>query len=267
MKAYLFARQGATHQSDAMRALNEGLIRHGIRLADSIEDADFTVWWGDVAPPHARGKPYLVLEAGYINGHSDDYVRDRLRFISGNWNGLHGRASRAPSGCPPDRWNSLGLTMKPWRLPERRVTALVCGQHPGDRNAPPSGRWLTVCERARAHFDVVVMRQHPLIEGDQPPIEVALQRADVAITWNSNSAVECVIEGVPTITLDRGSIAWQVTSHRIEDPLRLADRAEWGYNLAYRQWRHHEFANGTAWEWLQYGIADHNGPGSGTSHA
>lgn len=252
MKAYLHAPPSKQHQVDAMQSLWVGLMRHGIRATGDIEQADFTVWWNKLAPPEAHKKPILYLEAGYINGRSGHYVTDRLRFISAGWNGLHNDADSLYD-APPDRWNKLGIQLKPWRVNVPLERALLLGQVRGDRCAPGADTWDRIVTRSAMQFKHIRVRNHPLVS-NEPPIEKHLADIDVAVTWASTAAVECVIEGVPTITLHKSAIAYPVTGHKINGKVAIPDRDQWAYNLAYKQWTHLELEDGSAWEWLKQGL-------------
>jgi len=238
-----------------MRAVARGLLRHGIdaTISDSADASgtDFVATWGmSYALPADR--PRLVIEAGYLNGVSGDYVPDRLRFLSVGWNGMHGRADAFPMNCPPDRWNRLPETLKPWKSGGEYV--LVCGQHPGDTQAPLTAIWDGICADVAQRFDTVVYRAHPLIDRSTGPLREWLAGAAVCVTWASSAAVEAVIEGVPTITLDAGSIAWPVTSHRLDDPLYTGTREQWASDLAYRQWTPAEIEAGEMWDIFAKGV-------------
>jgi hypothetical protein len=258
MKANLFARRGYDHQRDAMVSLASGLARHGIQAnvtATFDDDADFVVTWGD---KEKTTKPRLILEAGFINGQSGNYVQDRLRFISTGWNGLHGRADSGRLDCPPERWRSFGIEFEPWNTNGEYV--LVCDQHPGDSVAPKDRQWWWRISEAYEEICKVLYRPHPLMADDgMRPLSDALFGARACYTWNSTAAVEAVIRGVPTWSLDEGSMAWPVTSHQVYSPPWLGNRDQWAYNLAYRQWTHDELASGEAWEGLKDGIATDNG--------
>ena len=243
---------GRDHQVAAMRACARGFIRHGIhcdtrQTGTEPAHADIVVTWNDRV---TFDVPQLVLEAGYINGQSGDYVRDRLRFVSSGWNGLHGRADPVPFDCPPDRWKKVKAPMKRWRTDGEY--ALVCDQHPGDKCAPPSREWWhAVADHYDGQCDVVY-RPHPLLANPtMRPLKEALQGARSCFTWNSTAAIEAVLAGVPTWSFDRGSMAWDVTAHDVNDEPALVDRRQWAYNLAYRQWTHAEFEAGDAWAFLK----------------
>ncbi len=259
MRAFLHYETRASHQLDAMVALAGGLARHGIHIdisagTEGADRADFIVWWGDKVPDELRDRPRLILEAGYINGRSGDYVKDRLRFVSVGWNGLHGRADPGALDCPPDRWNNIGVELMPWKTDGNYI--LICDQHPGDSVSPGNRRWWA------AALDEVdpevrrstIYRPHPLMAHDMGPLAQSLRDAAMCVTWSSTAALEAVCLGVPTVALDRGSIAWPVTSHSVSDPTYLGDRSGWAYNLAYRQWTHEELADGTAWKHMRPGL-------------
>lgn len=257
VRAHLHYKQGAQHQWDAMIALAGGLARFGITadVTDSYAagDADFLVWWGDKVPTPLHSRPRLILEAGFINGRSGDYVKDRLRFVSAGWSGLHGRADPGPPLRPPTRWEQLREELVPWRTDGR--TILVCEQHPGDAAAPGNNHWwrgaIDLGERLGKR---VIYRPHPLMAPDIHPLSDSLASAAICVTWSSTCAIQAVVAGVPTVAMDRGSMARPVTSHNLDKDLFLGDRRQWAYNLAYRQWTHEELADGTAWEHMRYGI-------------
>ncbi len=253
LRALLHFQRHKQHQIDAMSALARGLERHGIYsvLAEYAAPADFIVWWGDHVPSELRDIPRLILEAGYINGCSGDYVRDRLRFVSTGWNGLHGRADPGPPECPSDRFEALDIEIQPWRT--FGEYALICDQHPSDYCSPKTPAWQEAQKRIKESNKRCLYRAHPLCSASSEPLRHALRDAHSCFTWNSTAAIEAVLYGVPTVALDRGSMAWEVTSHDIDGQF-LGERKQWAYNLAYRQWTLDELSSGLAWEHLQHGI-------------
>ena len=78
----------------------------------------------------------------------------------------------------------------------------------------------------------------------------ALGLAKMVVTYNSNSGVDAVLAGVPTVTYDEGAMAWDVTSHNV-GYLVTPERNEWCYRMAYTQWSPEEISNGEAWEHLK----------------
>jgi len=260
LRARLIVKSGFKHQIQAIGAFQTGLVRHGIKAElqnhwGGANDADFVVAWNTKNIPDNLSRPFVCLEAGYINGRSGDYVRDRLRFISAGWNGLHGRAGSSSPDRPPDRWDSLGIELQPWRYGSGII--LICGQHPGDVQAPRGDpEWDKVLEMGELHGSRVIFRPHPLLGPNMRPLSEALGEAKMVVTWSSTAAVEAVITGVPTVALDRGSIAWEVTSHGISEPPYVGPREQWAANLAYKQWTRGELESGAAWETLRHGYIE-----------
>ena len=248
-----------------MHALAAGLQKHNvypaIRSATDLSDgADFTVWWGNRAPAAVRNKPVLVLEAGAINGRSGDYVRDRLRFITAGWNGLWGRVDPRAPERPPDRWEKVGIEITPWR--DQGDYVLVCDQHPGDLTAPPERGWWSGAEQLAENLGIrCLYRPHPLMAPGLRPLSEALEGAARCVTWSSTAAVEAILAGVPCITLDYGSPAWDVSQHDFQKTPCVCDRDQWAYNLGYLNWTHDELRDGSAWEHVQYGTATGNSAG------
>lgn len=252
MRMVLHPVLGRVHQGDAMRSLALGVAKQGIevlpaRPQDWGQDTDIDVWWGNPRDDAARN---LILEAGYINGNSGNYIRDRLRFVSVSWDRMHGRSTWNLE-APADRWEALGIRMKPWRMNDGYV--LICDQVPGDSAAPDAPDWWSsVAERFEPDREVIY-RPHPIATGLQlAPLKTALEGARFCFTWSSTAAIEAVIEGVPTWALDPGSMARPVCAHSEDDGAHLIKREQWAYNLAYRQWTLTELESGEAWEtiWL-----------------
>ncbi len=260
MRAYLHHHgQRHPHQFQAMAAMATGLARDGVHcdLSDGDFDgaeADFVVWWGDKVPLHLKDKPRLILEAGYINGQSGDYVSDRLQYVSVGWNGLHGRADPGPLDCPPDRWKATGVQLNAWHGNTSTIV-LVCDQHPGDSCSPGNRSWWReIDQQAQKAGLRVVYRPHPLLaDSAMLSLSESLEFVNACVTWSSTAAIEAVINGIPTVAMDRGSMAWEVTTRSLANRY-LGARSQWAYNLAYRQWTHDELASGEAWQHIAGGL-------------
>lgn len=250
---------GLPHHGEFGRAFAKGLERHGIAAVFADYDApapcDFAVIWGwRQTKVIGSGVPVLCLERGHIQPRND--------WVSAGWNGLAGRGTYPKARDGGSRWNRHHAHhMKP---PSSGGTyALVMGQTPGD--AALQGRdiykWLAdACHDLRANQYRVRYRPHPqmLASGDlfcpegaifsQRSLEDDLSDAMLAVTFNSTSAVEAVLYGVPTLTFDEGSMAWPVTAHRFEDAGKQFLREPWAHDLAWAQWLKSELEDGTAWE-------------------
>lgn len=163
---------------------------------------------------------------------------DTERFVSLVWNG-HGRRGdhRVPHYAGPHRWERYGAPLQPWRRGHRRV---LCGQvetYSPHYSTPQA--WYA-CVRADA------FRPHPA--GENPTaLPTCRSFADsVAVTLNSSIGVQCVLDGIPTVTMDEGAMAWDVTSHD-PDHMRWIEREPWCHWLAWTQWTDDEISEGIPW--------------------
>jgi hypothetical protein len=258
VKFDIVVEQCMAHHVTHAHALTLGLERHGIHARaiapGQASDADVLACWGWrlAAPLVGAGKRVLVMEHGYIG--------DRKVWTSLGWNGLNGRATFAHARDGARFWNHHGDLMRPWS--PRGSYALVIGQVDGDSSlhGMPFQPWaVRTCARAAKEFGLPVkFRPHPVaIEFGQNhttgceqlrgTLADALADAAVVITFNSNTAVESVLAGKPTIAFDRGSMAWDVTAHGWTIP-QEPDRNTWARELACRQFTIEEIRSGFAWE-------------------
>lgn len=195
----------------------------------------------------------LILETGYINrgdGPSNHYAL--------GWNGLNGRADFKNKNSDDKRRKKLGVELKPWRDGDY---ILLCGQVPWDASVDFTDHrvWLEeVVNNIRAISGrEIVFRPHP--KADLPPIDGCryskgplyqdLMNASCVVTFNSNTAVDAAIDGVPVFAFDRGSMAYPIANKnwlRLENPEK-PDRDQWLNDLCYAQWTPEEMRSGEAW--------------------
>jgi hypothetical protein len=252
----------ADHQIRTADALKTGIARHGdtaeIFHADAEfmarDDFDAVCVWG-----WRRGKAYrdlgyevLVMERAYLD--------DRFAWTSLGWNGLNGRA-QWPDNQSPSRWEQhFTHLLKPWRTPIGQPRyALLLGQVPSDTacRGIQLEAWLsTVAQRLRMMGRQVLFRPHPKAPIVSVPgasvfpgrsLADDLSASEFAVTFNSNSGVDAVLAGVPTVAHDKGSMAWDVSSHSVDERLVMPDRLAWAHRMSWRQWLPEEIAAGIAW--------------------
>jgi hypothetical protein len=264
----------SSHFSVLMSNLARGIDGFGDELTSTAvgygaQDADALICWGWRRAKLLRRAnpktPILVMERGYVG--------DRFHWTSLGWNGLNGRAvfPKPPSGdmrLQLERWVSSGhdAYWQPWRGREGFIRpgdyALILGQVPGDQacvghNLPYLYRaWMSFLQR---HGYTVKFRPHPKALGagsGLPPtvrtpkgntLAEDLAGAKFTVSLNSNSSVDSVLAGVPSVTLDEGAMAWPVTSHDLDNPVMMPSRTEWAAQLAWCQWSPEELLDGTAW--------------------
>ncbi len=204
-----------------------------------------------------RNKRWIVLETGYVH---------RDRYYAAGYEGLNGRANFYNAGMPGDRWAELGVELKPWRDDGEFV--LLCGQVPWDASVQDHNhvKWLEhMAEMITwlglpAYFSPHPLGPHYTVDGltlrEGENLAEKLLGARSCVTFSSNSAVEAVIDGVPSVAFDIGSMAWDVTGHTLAEiaaPPR-PERTQWAYNLAYTQWTLAEMQEGKCWQHLKSGL-------------
>jgi hypothetical protein len=240
--------QSAKHQREHREAVEAGFAKLGFTHPNLL-----VCWgWRNGRRWHAAGRDVLVLERGYIG--------DRFRFSSVALNGLNGRAT-FPAAVQDGgaRFRSFGVPLQPWN-PDGEYVLLI-GQVAGDAalQGKNLGPWyVSTAKQAEAIYGLPVhFRQHPR-EADRRIVRKvpgtvansgdlgdALAGAAVVVTFNSNTGVDAMLAGKPTVTADPGAMAWPVAAHDLGEPAS-PDRQAWAYDLAWKQWGIEEIASGEA---------------------
>lgn len=252
-----------------MAEVAAGLAVHGVETVQVTgaagmtgtrrPEVDFVACWGwrQGSYLQALGYRVLVIELGYIG--------DRGEWTSLAWDGLNGRGNFCLPDAPmPERF-AKHFEMAPWKKGGARV--LITAQVPGDaslqgKNLEPWYR--EAIALARKEYGLPVdFRPHPRAiqrgltrpgrADASGPLKDELDRSALVITWNSNSAVDAVLAGVPAVTMDPGAMAWGVTAHRVGD-LVTPDRTEWANRVSWCQWSPAELASGIWWERMRGGL-------------
>lgn len=203
---------------------------------------------GEVFRKHrADGADVVVLETGYINRGDGDY-----HHYAAGFNGLNGRADFKNKKSSAARLSLLDVKIKPWHSGEN---VILCRQVPWDASVDhiDFNRW---AEQAYDGLKMcgwnVIVKEHPCIDKNSPPLSELLPNAHAVVTFNSNSAVEAAIDGVPVFAFDEGSMAWEIANkdfRKLPNPDK-PDRTQWLQDLAYCQWTPEEMSKGLTWSHL-----------------
>ena len=205
--------------------------------------------------------PYLVMERAYLG--------DRHNWLSLGFNGLNGRARfNNKHITSTERFNKY-WKMKDWKVKESGYV-LVIGQVAGDASHShvSIGDWYinTISNLVRLGHNVV-FRPHPLdknnslhcIRGLACNIDQCKNLEDhftdesnckAVVTFNSNSGVLSVMNGIPTFSQDCGSMVYSVASHDLNKLIQTPCRNDWAAKIAYTQWLPEELESGEFWEHL-----------------
>lgn len=237
----------------------------------------------DVFARH-RG-PVLVIESSIIGrifaapkGHwlkrlagsyrKPDQISPYCRLAVGGAFGPEADFNNADS--PPDRWKDLGIEVQPYRSSGDHI--LLIGQTPHDTSLRGVDITDWLCETARTirqHSSrPILVRFHPGMGGwdaaaartrlgKMPGVTVAprnkplsehLDGAWVTVTLSSGAAIDSLIAGIPAITLSPDSLAYSICPRsvgEVDTPV-MPPREQLLYDLAYAQWTHEEYRDGTA---------------------
>lgn len=253
----------AEHQITHQSVLREGLQSHGVevQLTHSylnVRTRAVACWgWRVGEQLHRKGHRVLVMERGYVG--------DRFAWTSLAFNGLNGRATFPEAPQDETRFAEHHASVyQPWRT--GGDFCLVIGQVPGDASLQGRnlyGGWYasTAQECARRYGLPAYFRPHPLagdrggpstirgVETLGGPLAAALEGAALVVTWNSNTGVDAMLAGRPTVVSDPGGMAYPVALHELPDRLDVpepAGRWEWACRMAWRQWQLGEIRSGAA---------------------
>jgi hypothetical protein len=210
---------------------------------------------GEILARHS-GRRLIMVESAFVK---------RGEYWQIGWGGQAGHAYFCERTVPFDRWESFGIPLKPWRY-RHDGPIVICGQLPRDTQVQDVDfiGWVKyVFSYYQERGLKVMFRPHPMDKDphqfgidakylDFRTLEKTLDDARCLVTFNSTSAVDGIIAGVPTIVADKGSIAHDIAQNDIDDVFRLEapDRTVFCSMLGYSQWSLDEIKEGLAWRHL-----------------
>lgn len=252
MRALSLLRDRPVYRKDRFE---QGLRAAGFDLCNSIVDPrpdDVLLIWNrygrfdEEAQRFEKAKArVIVTENSYLAGQ-----------IPGKWHALalwhHNGAGKWVVGSP-ERWDSLGIELAPFRWTGRE--ALILGQRaigePGIASPP---HWAELIQRKLGGR----IRPHPGMD-EAKPLEADLDKASAVFTWGSSAALIALMLGVPVwyefskwigAGASRPLSEWgKVQANRSD-----ADRLAMFRSLIWAQWRVEEIQDGTAF-WHLLGLA------------
>ena len=263
------------------KGLKTKCINFSINDTNKYEDCDVAVFWGKpkyILPDykiktdlikkfHKKKKKVLLLERGFIK--REDYFQSRFYNKDKTYTNTNFTDS--------SRWEKLKTELKPWKSNGKYILLIL--QVPWDASVQESNhfQWCNnVIQKLRKITDEIIkIRPHPLFLSNKshggysnlkiyvPPnceiidsskinFEESLKYSKCVINYNSTCGCESIIHGVPTVTMNFDSIAYNISMNRISDikNIKYSARENWAYNLAYNQWSKQEFEKGIPWDYL-----------------
>lgn len=222
-----------------------------------VKKAYQKTWTKQAVIDRHKGRALIVVESAFVK---------REQYWAIGFGGQHGNAEFPYLKSDPDIHGRFNLDVKPWRINPNGYV-VVFGQLQRDTNVQHTDhyQWCrTMVSLASAKGHKVLFRPHPRELNPEVygihrcffhtgPLEEALGVAKAGITYNSTSAVDCAISGVPFHAYSPSSY-----SHSISTPLAnllandflLLERDEWLKRLGYSQWSLEEMKSGKAWNHL-----------------
>jgi len=216
-----------------------------------------------------RDKPLVVIETpllGRTITNKHEYHRVGLNHF------MRGLTDFKNENSPSDRFEKLGLKIKPWRKKGDHI--LIVGQNMNDASlfGIDFSLWVkNTIQHLRRYTDrPIVFRDHPenkdlmknLIDtykwanvsySNNGTINDDLKNAHCTVAYTSGSSIDSILAGVPVIPCSECNFVWPVSSHQlseIENP-KLGEREQLLYDLAYAQWSVDEIKQGKPWQHLK----------------
>lgn len=234
------------------------------------------------------GIPYIQLETQLIGRPIDTAIHNEFRVgVNGflwddaKWGFEHIEDDRSKkvferNGYDPD---------VPWKQDGEYI--LLCMQKVGDASLRDADvfEWTeNTVNDIRKHTDrKIIIRPHPLyrksslhntlkekvlnvsnthwqetdlLKDGFVSIQEQLQKAWCTVTYTSGSGIDAVINGIPNIACDTGSMVYDVSSKdiaEVENPYR-GEKKEWTNRIAHCQWSIDEFESGECWKHVSKSI-------------
>lgn len=228
----------------------------GVRAAGDMPvrglRADVAVAYGWKNRAHyARFPSFVYADLGYWQREA------YYRFAVNGWSPE--RYVRA--GRPSDRFERLGLTIKPWRAGGREIIVAGCTQKAASDHGLEYQAWeASAIQCLQGCGRPVVYRPKPNdqnatpfegVEMDRRPISEALATAYAVVTHHSNTAIDALLAGIPVHCETGAAAALSVPLDQIADAPLLDGREQFLHDVAWLQWTVDEMRSGEAWAYLR----------------
>lgn len=208
----------------------------------------------------AAGQHVLMHDKGYVrhrHGGAWEYWRVSLDAHHPT------QTTLMRAKMPSDRFERLGLELKPWRRRGMHVLFIGSSEKYHDfYDLPHPTRYAksVIAQIAAVTDRPIIYRPKPSWRAAVPvkgsfysdskqPLQEVLTNAYCIVTHGSNACFEATLAGVPSIILG-DAIAAPIAATSLDqiNVLPMGKRLQWLYNLSYHQWTEAEMASGEAWQ-------------------
>lgn len=217
------------------------------QVPSTIKPGDVLITWNRMGEGHSRARDFeaagakvLVVENGFLG---KDF-RDEQWFAMAR-NHHNGVGMWHVGG--PERWDSWGIELEPWRKPGGECVILA-QRGIGEQHLRAPDGWLQLAVSTTKGR----IRRHPGTDKKAISLEMDLARASSVATWSSGAALKALVVGIPVfyglpkwIGAKAGRPLAEFKSGPIcNDEKRLA----MFQRLAWAQWSLTEIENGSAFK-------------------
>ncbi len=202
------------------------------------------------------GRDFYFIDTGYLGNQKSDQNPNGWKYFHRIVKNDLQHNEIIPR--PADRFNRLKLSTSKWKTDGRKILIALPDEKPMKFYGWVLDQWLKeTIEELRKHTDRPIVIRDRVKSRTERVVHKSLKEAlddDIfaLITFNSNSATEAVIHGIPAFVLAPSHAAKPVTLQdisKIETPYYPEEdkvRA-WLHHLAYCQFHVDELKDGSAW--------------------
>lgn len=154
---------------------------------------------------------------------------------------------------PTDRFDLLGVPLKPWRERGEHIL-LLPSRGIGSHEARQPYGWIdrTIAQLRAVTKRPIRIRMHPGKCDNAPALEADLVNAHAVVTWASGAAIKALAAGVPAFYGLKDWVGAAAAKHgfgEIEQPF-LGDRLPMFRALAWAQYTAQEIRTGWPLKWI-----------------
>ena len=229
-------------------------------------------WNSEVRDLHEEcnrtGRKSIHVECGYTS-------KNPVKWYSITRNGIMAYGKHDyERNLPNDRWKKLGIPISPWR--KNGDIVLIAHQHARDRNDNDRQHYFdsVITFLVKNTKKQIVVAIHPEYKNqrisyccdnwfnkwknmgvvfDNYGIFGKLRKSYCLVTYDSNAAIDSIINGVPVIVCKEAkTMAHMVANYNIENikNLQYPDRTAWCNWIAYQQWTECETKLGLPFKYI-----------------
>lgn len=251
MKIAIHANQIEWQQRYARHTV-EGLRRHGIRTfvtsSTTRQLCDIAILMGPNAWQNIErvGKPYLMFNRKFV-GNDPRVVHENCAI---GWNGFNGYGTFCVDEVDPSRLKNY-ITEEEFLPWHKGKNIIYCEQS----NVGRAEEFKTLQQYynyVKKYAGNVVFRRKPIgeenISYEGVKNSLLKQNPKVLVNLNSTLSLDCLIAGIPVISLDKGDPVYAITGHDINQEPNYPDRLPLFQYLAHCQWTESEIKSGKFWD-------------------